>query len=128
LEHPARRRTQSFPRALCRCNVSEWIMADSNAVRSRRKRAHAAGDHSLCRRCDSRNAPVALPPVGDTPVDARVSLEALARRLEAAHVADPGNAVVARELRATLLALPAGETPADDDPLAELRALAQSVP
>jgi hypothetical protein len=128
LEHPARRRQQSFPRPPCRCNVSEWIMADSNAVRSRRKRAHAAGDHSLCRRCDGRGATVALPVGGDAPVDARESLEALARRLEAAHEADPGNAAVARELRATLLALPAGETPADDDPLSELRALAESVP
>jgi len=71
---------------------------------------------------------VALPVARDTPVDARVSLEALARRLEAAHEADPGNARLAAELRATLLALPAGETPADDDPLAELRALAESVP
>jgi hypothetical protein len=80
-------------------------MADSNAVRSHRKRLHAAGDHSLCRRCDGRGA-VAVPPVaGDAQVDPGVSLERLAARLEAAHEADPGNAQVARELRATLLAL-----------------------
>jgi hypothetical protein len=66
-------------------------------------------------------APLRVP---DGPVDARVSLEGLARRLEAAHEADPSDAAVARELRATLLALPAGEAPAeDDDPLAELRDL-----
>jgi hypothetical protein len=80
-------------------------MADSDAVRSRRKRLHAAGDHSLCRRCGTRNA-VAVPPVpGAAPVDPRVSLERLAGRLEAAHEADPADAAVARELRATLLAL-----------------------
>jgi hypothetical protein len=53
-----------------------------------------------------------LPPAGDAPVDPRASLEALARRLEAASVADPANALVAKELRTTLLALSAGD---DDD-------------
>src|SRR6266702_3272008 len=100
-------------------------MADPNAVRSRRKRLHAAGDHSMCRH-GARGRLAAVPAPGDMPVDARASLEALARRLEAAHVADPADAAVARELRATLLALPAGADP-DDDPLAELRALAESV-
>src|SRR5437016_944875 len=36
--------------------VSRWIMADNDALRSRRKRLHAAGDHRLCRRCDARGA------------------------------------------------------------------------
>jgi hypothetical protein len=71
---------------------------------------------------------VVLPPVSDTPVDAIAALERLAARLEAAHEAAPGNALIARELRATLLALPVADAkPADDDPLAELRALAESV-
>jgi hypothetical protein len=80
-------------------------MADSNAVRSRRKRLHAAGDHSLCRRCEHRSATVVPPAAGDPPVDARVSLERLAARLEAAHEADPADAAVARVLKDTLLAL-----------------------
>jgi hypothetical protein len=80
-------------------------MADSDALRSRRKRLHAAGDHSLCRRCDGRSAVAAVPVPGDARVDPSVSLERLAARLEAAHEADPSDAAVARELRATLLAL-----------------------
>lgn len=97
-------------------------MADSAALRNRRLRAHKAGDHSLCRRCDGRSPVVALPVAGDTGIDPRASLEALARRLEAAHVASPGDAGIARELRVTLLAL--GTDDAPDDPLAELRDLA----
>jgi hypothetical protein len=38
-------------------------------------------------------------------VDPRASLERLCARLEAAHETDPGNALVARELRMTLAAL-----------------------
>jgi len=52
---------------------------------------------------------VLLPAAGDSPVDPRASLEALTRRLEAAHEAEPGNAMVARELRACLAALLAPE-------------------
>jgi hypothetical protein len=48
---------------------------------------------------------------GDAPVDPRMSLESLARRLEAVHEADPGNTLAARELRMTLAAL----SGADDD-------------
>ena len=89
-------------------------MADSPALRSRRSRAHAAGDCSLCRH--GLRAPlVVLPVAGDAPLDPRVSLEALGRRLEAAHEADPANALVARELRATLLALSAGDDDAGFD-------------
>ncbi len=65
------------------------------------------------------------------PVDARASLERLARRLEAAHEADPGNAPAARVLKDVLLALGAGERGGDadeDDPLAELAELADAVP
>jgi hypothetical protein len=94
-------------------------MADTNALRSKRKRLHAAGDHSLCRRCDGRSAVVVPPAAGDGPVDPRGALEALARRLEAAHEADPADAAVARVLKDTLLALRGpGETA--DDELAEM--------
>jgi hypothetical protein len=98
-------------------------VADSGALRARRSRAHKAGDHSLCRHA------VAPALAGEAAlVDRAQSLMALAARLEAAHMQDPGNARLAAELRATLLVLPAGEAPADDDPLSELRALAESVP
>jgi hypothetical protein len=105
-------------------------MADSNALRQRRKRAHAAGDHSLCRRCDGRVRLAVVPAGGAVLVDARVALERLAARLEAAHVADPADAAVARVLKDTLLALGGLSGPpddGDDDPLADLRALAESV-
>jgi hypothetical protein len=91
-------------------------MSDSAAVRSRRYRAHRIGDHSLCRPGCSKLLAIAPEPAGD--LDVRESMLELARRLEAAHVADPGNAMVARELRATLLAIP---EKAAVDPLAELR-------
>jgi hypothetical protein len=104
-------------------------MADDGATRTRRWKLHKAGDHSLCRRCDGRRPMVVVPVASGTPVDARASLEALAARLEAAHAADPGNAAVARVLKDTLLALGAAAVgdSGDDDPLAELRALAESV-
>ncbi len=57
-----------------------------------------------------RPASLALLAAGDAPVDPQASLEALARRLEAAHEADPGNTLAARELRLTLQVL-AGEDP-----------------
>jgi hypothetical protein len=92
-------------------------MADSDALRSRRKRAHAAGDHSLCRACDARRTVVPLPVADGTGFDPLAALVALARRLEAAHEADPANANVARELRISLQALAgdsAGPPPADE--------------
>jgi hypothetical protein len=102
-------------------------MADSDAVRSRRKRAHAQGDHSLCRSGKCAQGvyprPVAyLPdPVLDTgELDPAAELRALAGRLAAAYAADTGNAALARELRATLLAIP--EARDEFDPLEALRA------
>jgi hypothetical protein len=80
-------------------------MADSEAVRSRRKRAHAAGDHSLCRR-DCAALKLAAPPPGAAPAqDPEAEMRLLAARLAAAHHADPGNASLARELRMTLQSL-----------------------
>ena len=46
---------------------------------------------------------------GDTGMDPAASLRALALRLEAAHEEDPGNALLARELRVTLQAIGAPE-------------------
>jgi hypothetical protein len=95
----------------------DGFVADSDALRSRRKRLHAAGDHSLCRRCGAlRGIPVARVPAGgpEGQVDAVAALERQARRLEAACEADPGSAALERELRATLLVLRGGEA-ADDD-------------
>jgi hypothetical protein len=85
-------------------------MADSAALRSRRSRAHAAGDCSLCRHPRAPVLTLASATRG-APADPRERLESLAGRLEAAHEADPANALLARELRATLTALVAG----DDD-------------
>jgi hypothetical protein len=48
-------------------------------------------------------------------VDTQAALEGLTRRLEAAHEADPANANLARELRATILALRGPEQAADSD-------------
>lgn len=80
-------------------------MADSEAVRSRRKRAHAAGDHSLCRSgCAALK--LAAPPADVPPTeDPKAEMRLLAAQLAQAYRADPGNANLARELRMTLQAL-----------------------
>jgi len=86
-------------------------MADNGALRVRRHRLHAAGDHSLCRRCKALTAAPPAP-ADDVPVvpqaevkDAETGLRQLAARLTTAHEADPANAMVARELRMTLQVL-----------------------
>lgn len=79
-------------------------MADSDALRMRRSRAHRAGDHSLCKRCAAVRLaalPAEAPPVED-PV---AELRRLAGRVVRAHEADPGNARLAGEVRMTLQAL-----------------------
>jgi hypothetical protein len=95
-------------------------VADSEALRSRRKRAHAAGDHSLCRRCAAvrgESLPAVVPEISRVPVaDPKAALRELARQLADAYSADPANALLARELRMTLQALiPAGKPKADDE-------------
>lgn len=91
-------------------------MADSEAVRQRRRRAHAAGDHSLCRDCDTTRRDVAVTAAEAPPcTDPGAELAALAGRLVAATVADPANALLARELRATLLSMAPDAVPAVDD-------------
>jgi hypothetical protein len=100
-------------------------MADSNALRQRRKRSHAAGDHSPCRH---RGVLAAVEAGPGAWFDAGGEMTRLAGWLEAAHIADPGNAAIARELRLTLLAL-AGQKPDEGDPvLAELMAMAAGTP
>lgn len=83
-------------------------MADSGALRQRRSKAHKAGDHSLCgSRCNAaaRGAAVLsiVPPPAE--LDPAAEMRALAARLTTAQQADPGNALLARELRMTLQAL-----------------------
>jgi hypothetical protein len=108
-------------------------MADSEAVRSRRKRAHAAGDHSLCRRCAAvrgrpekggysagRLSVSELPPppalICAEVTDAASELRQLAARMAEAHRGDPSNAILGAELRKTLLELmPKGKQDADAD-------------
>jgi hypothetical protein len=53
-------------------------------------------------------------------LDPAAELRALAGRLAAAYAADTSNAAIARELRATLLAIPDGRD--EFDPLTEIRA------
>lgn len=90
-------------------------MADSEAVRSRRKRMHAAGDHSLCRRCAAVRSETAglrgvvslpkPPPPRGPELDPSAEMRRLASRLALAHEAEPANALLARELRMTLVEL-----------------------
>jgi hypothetical protein len=82
-------------------------MPDSNALRSRRKRLHAAGDCSLCRHRPASGVVTARAPrdTPEGPFDAEASLRAQARRLEAACEESPGDASLERVLKDTLLAL-----------------------
>jgi hypothetical protein len=50
-----------------------------------------------------------------TPINPQAMMKGLARRLEQAHEGDPADASVARELRATLLALRGPAGAGDDD-------------
>jgi hypothetical protein len=103
-------------------------LADSDALRMRRSRRHKAGDHSLCKRCaavrggggppESASLRLLAPParVGD-PV---AGLRQLAAQLAQAYQAEPGNALLARELRMTLQALMPQKAGNSDDDLNEL--------
>jgi len=93
-------------------------LADSGALRAKRARRHKAGDHSLCRHGAAVTVPVegqdGPPPVAPV-TDPIGELRRLGGRLRAAHVADPGNALIARELRMTLQALTGGKSDGDDE-------------
>jgi hypothetical protein len=95
-------------------------MADSDAVRSQRKRAHARGDHHLCRhRVDPSPAPD--PSLAGEVFDPAGELVALARRLAAASAADPANANLAKKLRQTLTVIPPAEAPSTLEALRQRR-------
>jgi hypothetical protein len=99
-------------------------VADSGSLRTIRWKRHKAGDHSLCRRCAAVRGEVP-PPQPAADLDPAAEMAALAARLVAAHTADPANAILARELRMTLQAVPAREDAVD--PFEELRAFAAKV-
>jgi hypothetical protein len=108
-------------------------MADSDAVRQQRRRHHRAGDHSMCRRgCQDGRAPVKIaevPAGSGESLDAGGALRDLAVQLQAAYQADPGNALLARELRSTLLALaPSPGAAADAEWQALMAELSRPVP
>ena len=109
------------------------IMADSAAVRMARHRRHVAGDHTSCRRgCqDSRGSarvPAVEPGSGES-LDPLATLRDLAAQLWQACQADPGNGVLAKELRATLvLLLPAPGAGLDAEWAAMMRVLSTPVP
>jgi hypothetical protein len=97
-------------------------LADSGALRQRRSKAHKAGDHSLCgNRCRVTKGvkpvlsivPQAAPGPGFDPA---AEMRRHAQRLIAACEAEPGNAMLAGELRKTLAELmPKGSRNADAD-------------
>lgn len=86
------------------------VMADSPTLRVQRHRRHAAGDHSIYRpgRCPAAGRVMVAEPSVEAVdgLDPAYELRASAVRLAAACRADPGNATLAKELRATLLVLP----------------------
>ena len=103
-------------------------MPDSEALRARRARRHKAGDHSLCKRCAAVRStggppegfpPRLVPPLArvDDPV---AELRQLAAQLAQAYRTEPGNALLARELRMTLQALVPQKAGNTDDDLSDL--------
>jgi hypothetical protein len=96
-------------------------VADSDALRARRKRAHAANDHHLCRHWPEP-APVSSLPSPDPGdgFDPAAEMRRLAGRLAAATRADPANTSLAREYRAVLLVLMGKDGQEADPALAEL--------
>ena len=72
-------------------------MADSDALRQRRRRAHLLGDHSMCRRCPAvrgERLTVAEVEPGSV-IDPLAALNASAARLIALYEADPANVAAA---------------------------------
>jgi hypothetical protein len=111
-------------------------MADDAALRMRRHRLHKAGNHSLCKReCGQNRQVLPVPPklsqvrAASGEFDAHQAMRDLAAQLREACAASPGDAVLAREYRLTLVEL-AKESGGDGkDPFAELLAeLAGPVP
>lgn len=69
---------------------------------------HRAGDHSLCVRCAVLRAGPEVAARAVPVTDPALGLRVLAGQLTAAYGIDPGNALLARELRMTLQALMSG--------------------
>lgn len=108
-------------------------MADSDAVRQQRRRRHRAGDHSMCRRdCGDGGGSLRIAPVpagAGRDLDPAAALRDLAVQLQAAYDADPGNALLAKELRTTLLALsPSREAGVDAEFKLLMQELSRPVP
>jgi hypothetical protein len=108
-------------------------MADSDAVRQQRRRHHRAGDHSMCREgCQDSRGPVRIPvvaPGSGQDLDPAAALRDLAAQLQAAYAAAPDNALLAKELRQTLLALsPSPGAAADAEWRALMGEMARPVP
>jgi hypothetical protein len=85
-----------------------------------RRRHHKAGDHSMCRKsCPDARGPLRIPPVppgSAENLDPAAALRDLAARLQAAYHADPGNSLLAKELRSTLqLLLPSRDAAVDHE-------------
>jgi hypothetical protein len=96
------------------------ILADPAALRTRRYRLHQAGDHSLCKGCAVLRAGPAAAEGAAQVTDPVAGLRLLAGQLTAAYQAEPGNALLARELRMTLQALMPQKGSTTDDELAGL--------
>jgi hypothetical protein len=108
-------------------------MADSGSLRTRRWQHHKAGDHHLCREgCGARRGLPRTEQVDLGPAenfDAQVTLRDLARQLWGACQAQPSNALLARELRNTLvLLLPAPAAGLDAEFAQLMRVLSSPVP
>jgi hypothetical protein len=81
-----------------------------------------AGDHSECRGCGGGAAALSVVAEAAPCADPAGELAALAGRLAAAHRDDPGNAMLARELRITLLTLDGGHAAPAPDEVDRIRA------
>jgi hypothetical protein len=108
-------------------------MSDSDAMRQQRRRHHLAGDHSMCRRsCKDARASLTIAPVpagSAENLDPAGALRELAAQLGAACAADPANAILAREYRATLLSLlPSPDAAMDAEWKAIMAELSRPVP
>lgn len=99
-------------------------VADDDAVRSRRYRAHKQGNHVYCKRdCQAGREPVRFGEIPDDPgesLDRFAELRRLCVALRTAYLAEPSSAALAKEWRMSLLCLPGSKDTAADDELAAL--------
>jgi hypothetical protein len=103
-------------------------MADSGSLRVRRHRQHKAGNHALCRPgCGGKtqgrrtSAEIRQDSVDSGEIlEPQAAMADLAKQLRAACEANPGDAVLAREYRLTLMELAKGGDRDGPDPFAEI--------